>query len=453
MALFQLENRKYYVDEESLNCFRVDDLAYKGLELWIGSGHTMTLKELETQLLTESYDEVSVAECIKELSRVISASRPLPKESDKLQQICGIELHVANACNLGCKYCFAGQGDYGLETSLMTAQTAQRSLDYLVNSSSEDEGLRVVFFGGEPLLNLDVIEKTIEYANEKYPNRKFSYSTTTNGTLLSDKFIQMAAQYKIHTLVSMDGSAEIQDKLRPFRDGRGTSKTIREGVRRASITIPLSVRSTITRINTDLFSETNQFINMGFSKVFFSPVSTEDPETKIELEDLETIKSELLLLANDYLERAVSHQPQVFRAFSDIMTLLMRATKTKIGCGAGRRFVSILPNGDIYPCHRFAGMGNYRIGSIFNSDSFGTFSRYWNETVDKRSDCKTCWIRNYCGGGCYWEAANPDGTISSVRDKKLCDYRRILFEISVDLLYRLSEIEMDSNELKVVNNG
>lgn len=452
MHEFSVSDRTYLVDESSLVCFSPDTLAKAGIKIWEDNGRNITTDDLMDTLMQLGFDQNSVLEFITDMSDLMVFLDKEPEGANPPRSWRSIELHVAHVCNLGCKYCFAGQGDYGTSWGLMEPEMAFRAVDMLVAQAQPNEPLTVVFFGGEPLVNYDVIDKTIEYISETYSDREFSYSITTNGTLVDERFSKLVRSNKFAVMVSMDGVGMTQDKLRPYKDGRGSSKDIERNVRQVMKGIPVSVRSTITHENTKVFELASQLEQIGFRKVRCSPVSTDDVNLKLSAADMCIIKEELVKLADDYVERKKRNEPHKFYGFDDAMMQIEQGRTTQYGCGAGRRFVAVTPEGDIYPCHRYVGMDAYKMGDIQGGIQPSCKNRYWDETVSKREDCGACWLRNYCGGGCIWEASNADGTITKVADTITCEYRKAVFEVAIDLLSRLESLRLEKESVSKDQN-
>ena len=330
----------------------------------------------------------------------------------------------------------------------MSKETAFKAIDLLVDQALPNETLTIIFFGGEPLLNFEVIKQVVEYTKTKYPNKIFDFSITTNGTLIDEQFAKLVRQNNFSVLVSMDGVGSTQDKLRPFKNGNGSSSTIENNLKNVLTDYPASVRSTITQENIDLVNLYNDLSKLGFKRIYCTPVSTDDNNLQIKESEIDTLRSGLIDLANMYLECIKKEKRFAFGGFKNALSQIAQSKKSEYGCGAGKRFITVTPEGDLYPCHRFVGREAYKIGVLDDGVDKVYLDRYWKEVVGKRKDCSKCWIRNYCGGGCLWEASDEEGNISVVSDPILCEYRRLVFEVAIDLFARLERLDKkgDSNE-------
>lgn len=439
MHYFKYENREYCVDEEVPSCLKIDKEFKAALDVWESSGRNISAERLREALYEEGIQKSTadeVADDILEYRKLISVTSD---ESNIDFSLHSIELHIAHGCNLGCKYCFASKGDYGTSWRLMDSDTASRAIDMLVAQAPQEKTLGIVFFGGEPLLNVPIIKHVMQYVRDIYPNRKFTYSVTTNGTLLDDAFIELAARDGFHTLISMDDGQAMQDTLRPFKNGKGSSFIIKQNISKYMDAVSFGVRATITKKNTNLKEMCREFESIGFNRAYFAPVSSTDESIALDEMALYVLDKELDSLANEAVDAAGRGKRAFYQGFSDQILRIMNGSRLVYGCGAGRRFVAVSPEGYLYPCHRFVGMDSFCLGNIWESEALPTQEKFWNATVESRGDCKSCWLRSYCGGGCCWEAANDDGTITIARDKTLCMFRQKLFEHAVDICWRLQD--------------
>lgn len=436
MHEFSISDRSYLVDEETFVCLSPDGVASRGLRLWEECGRGPE-GDVRSRLLAEGFPADSVEEFVGELSE-LREMLAAPRATEEVPpSIRSIELHVAHTCNLGCRYCFAGQGDYGLEQRLMPDEVAFRAVDMLVEGSDSSDSLGIVFFGGEPLVNRALIRRTITYAEEHHSERAFQYSITTNGTLIDEEAVALFRENKFTVVVSMDGVGETQDALRPYKNGRGSSADIVRNVQNLSKHIPATVRCTLTKRNLAMMAICDELCSIGFQKVHFAPVSAEDDDLRIDGASLRLLKRELLGLADGFIERAKEHRTQVFSGFDALLSQLNRGITTSVGCGAGRRLVAVAPDGDLYPCHRYVGTAAYKMGDVWRGIDDSAAERFRGVDTSSREDCRTCWIRSLCGGGCVHEASRDDGSIGRVADSVMCDYRRTCAEVAVDLLWRL----------------
>lgn len=364
MHFFSVSDRRYCFDEVTRNCFQVDQASEDALRIFEASGRTVNSKLLTKSLAAKGYDQTTIAELEDDIDEYQRLSERTFLTKDTPRKLRSIELHVSHACNLGCSYCFAGKGDYGTSPLLMTDEIAFKAVDYLVASSSENETLAIVFFGGEPMINEPLIWKTVDYSKRIYPNRNFTYSITTNGTLLNDTAVTSFKEHGFSVLISLDGTGCKHDASRPYKTGGGSFSDIDKNVRRFSESFPFGARATLTNNNCNLVEDYLQFKEMGFRRIYFSPVSSFDENIKLDEHSLNKIRAGLIDLADQYLKQIDQGEKPLFRTLKTAVDLIMSNRIAFVGCGAGRRFISVTPEGDVYPCHRFVGMMRFKMGNI-----------------------------------------------------------------------------------------
>lgn len=300
---FSVSDRRYCFDEVTRNCFQVDQASEDALRIFEASGRTVNSKLLTKSLAAKGYDQTTIAELEDDIDEYQRLSERTFLTKDTPRKLRSIELHVSHACNLGCSYCFAGKGDYGTSPLLMTDEIAFKAVDYLVASSSENETLAIVFFGGEPMINEPLIWKTVDYSKRIYPNRNFTYSITTNGTLLNDTAVNSFKEHGFSVLISLDGTGCKHDASRPYKTGGGSFSDIDKNVRRFSESFPFGARATLTNNNCNLVEDYLQFKEMGFRRIYFSPVSSFDENIKLDEHSLNKIRAGLIDLADQYLKQ------------------------------------------------------------------------------------------------------------------------------------------------------
>lgn len=439
MHFFSVSTRKYCFDESLHQCFLVDMPSEIALRAWEDSGRILSASELADVLRREGFTEDTVDEIREDLEEYIALSAQELNKVTTPHKLCSLELHVSHSCNLGCSYCFAGKGDYGIPQRMMSRKVAFAAVDTLVSQSCPEDQLSIVFFGGEPLLNKSLIHDTVEYVRKSYPDRSFSFSITTNGTLLDDEIVSRFVKSSFSVLVSMDGIGDRHDSARPYKNGKGSYLDISCNIKKYCSTLPFGVRATLTKGNCDILSEYIEFIKIGFKKTYFSPVSSRSEKIMLDQCALDHIREQLEVLANMCVEELMEGKRPTFRSFWLPLAQIRNAALATVGCGAGRRFIAVTPNGDCYPCHRFVGMTAYKLGNVLTGVKTSGLSANWDKTVDKRSDCSKCWIRDYCGGGCEWEAADLNQLSDHSFFPSSCEYRRMCYEMAFDILSRLRE--------------
>ena len=313
-------------------------------------------------------------------------------------------LHVSHDCNLRCRYCFASTGDFGTGKRMtMSFDTAKRAIDFVIEKSGKRRNLEVDFFGGEPLMALDTVKQTVEYARsiEKEHDKNFRFTLTTNGILLDDDAIDYINQEMSNIVLSLDGRREVNDHMRPTPGGQGSYDVIVPKFQKLVAgrgTKDYYIRGTFTRDNLDFAADVIHFADLGFKHVSIEPVVSEaDKPWALREEDVAALEAEYEKLA-----AALRERPEVnFFHFNVDLSQGPCVIKRLRGCGAGCEYVAITPDGDIYPCHQFVGNDEYLIGNLYD----GTFDRaiakrFAELNIYTREKCKTCWARFYCSGGC-----------------------------------------------------
>ncbi len=334
-------------------------------------------------------------------------------EEPPIKALC---LHVSHDCNLRCRYCFASTGDFGTGKRMtMSFETAKRAIDFVVERSGKRRNLEVDFFGGEPLMAMDTVKRTVEYARsiEKEKDKNFRFTITTNGMLLNDDIIEYVNREMSNVVLSLDGRKEVNDHMRPTPGGQGSYDVIVPKFQKLVAgrgTKDYYIRGTFTRNNLDFAQDVLHFADLGFKHLSVEPVVSEaDKPWALREEDVAAIEAEYEKLAE-----ALRQRPEVnFFHFNVDLAQGPCVIKRLRGCGAGCEYVAITPDGDIYPCHQFVGNDEYLLGNLYD----GTFrrevsKRFAGLNIYTREKCKTCWARFYCSGGCSASNLAVNGDIS-----------------------------------------
>ncbi len=316
-------------------------------------------------------------------------------------------LNVSHDCNLRCTYCFAGKGDYSQGRMVMTAETGMRAIDFLLSQSGDREHLEVDFFGGEPLMNFDVVRQVVEYGRSKEQEygKRFRFTITTNGLLLDEEKIAYINREMSNVVLSLDGRKEVNDKVRARVDGSGCYESVVPKFQKLVAgrgDKEYYVRGTFTRYNLDFAKDVQALYEMGFDQVSVEPVvSAEHMPYSLTQDHLPEIFAEYDKLADMLLEQRKQGDFCNFFHFMLDLDQGPCAIKRLRGCGCGNEYVAITPDGDIYPCHQFIGHESWKMGSLwddsFNLEMKESFSK---STVYDKQDCRECWAKFYCSGGC-----------------------------------------------------
>lgn len=435
---FKFNDKNIVMDINSGSIFVFDPISYdiiddyeKGLDYILGA-YSYPKEDLE-----EAYAELKVlVDNEYLLTRPVEEEDISYNESNVIKALC---LHVAHSCDLDCRYCFASGGHFKGERALMSLETGKKALDFLVEHSGNRRNLEVDFFGGEPLLNFDVVKELTYYGqelNEKH-GKNIRFTMTTNGTHLTDENIDFLNEHMDNIVMSLDGRKEVNDHMRPTRAGQGTFDKIVPNFQKVIEgrgDQDYYIRGTFTSNNLDFGKDVLEFHKLGFKKTSIEPVVTDEKEPyAIREGDLERILQEYEDLAKEYIRL---NQDDDFLFYHFMMDLDQGPclAKRSVGCGAGAEYVAVTPEGDIYPCHQFVGEEGFKIGSLDE----GIYNKQMREdfkaaNVFAKDDCKTCWARFYCSGGCHANAYYNNGDL--MKPYKLgCEMEKKRIECSIGIL-------------------
>ena len=357
-------------------------------------------------------------------------------------------LHIAHDCNLACKYCFAEGGEYhSHDRSLMSFETGKKALDFLVDHSGNRKNLEVDFFGGEPLMNFDVVKQLVEYGRsiEKEKNKNFRFTLTTNAMLLNDEITEFLNKEMSNVVLSIDGRKEVNDRMRVTRNGKGSYDVIvpkiQEFVKKRGDKDHY-IRGTFTRHNLDFTNDIQEFLDLGFENLSIEPVVT-TADYGIRYEDLPQIMGEYEKLARLYIERRKAGKPFTFFHFMIDLDQGPCVIKRLSGCGSGTEYVAVTPKGEIYPCHQFVGQEEFIIGNvdegITNTEIPATFRK---ASVYTKDHCDKCFAKFYCSGGCPANSWNFSKDINKVYDIG-CKMQQKRVECAIMIKAALAESEED----------
>lgn len=327
-------------------------------------------------------------------------------------------LHVAHDCNIRCKYCFASQGDFHGERLLMPLETGKQAFDFLVAHSGNRRNLEVDFFGGEPLMNFDVVRSLVDYGRslEALHNKRFRFTLTTNGVLLDDEKIDYINTHMENVVLSIDGRPEVNDFMRPAINGQGTYDVILPKFKKlvaARGDKTYYVRGTFTHFNTDFAKDVIHLADQGFTLTSVEPVVSEPHhDYTLTQADMKTVFEQYDTLAETLIQRSGTDKAFKFFHFMIDLSQGPCVIKRVSGCGAGSEYIAVTPEGDIYPCHQFVGNEAFKMGNVEE----GTFEtrladQFSKVHVYEKEDCRRCWAKFYCSGGCHANAFNFNGDI------------------------------------------
>ena len=326
-----------------------------------------------------------------------------PVKSGEVKALC---IHICHDCNLRCRYCFADEGAYHAKREFMSLETAKKAIDFLIENSGGRKILETDFFGGEPLMNFDVVRETVYYAKAEAAKRgkKFLFTLTTNGLLLKDDIAEFLNAEMENVVLSLDGRKEVHDAVRKTANGKGSFDLVIENLKnfvRIRGDKSYYVRGTFTAKNLD-FSEDVLFLaDNGFQSISMEPVVTDIPDLAITKEHLSAVCAEYDRLCDKYLEREARGKGFNFFHFNVDLEGGPCLSKRVSACGAGNEYFSVVPNGDIYPCHQFAGDKDFRMGSVYEGKlDAGIRAKFKNSCLFTRKKCENCFAKFICSGGC-----------------------------------------------------
>lgn len=358
-------------------------------------------------------------------------------------------LHIAHDCNLACKYCFAEEGEYHGRRALMSFEVGKKALDFLVANSGNRRNLEVDFFGGEPLLNWDVVRRLVEYGRtlEEPNNKRFRFTFTTNGVLLNDEIMEFCNREMSNVVMSLDGRQEVNDCMRPFRNGRGSYDIIvpkfqKFAKEREALGKDYYVRGTFTRNNMDFADDILHFADLGFTQMSMEPVvAEENAEYGIREEDLPRIMDEYDRLAKEFIKRKKEGRGFNFFHFMLDLTAGPCVAKRMSGCGSGTEYLAVTPWGDFYPCHQFVGMEEFLLGNVDEGIKKPEIvSEFKSCNVYAKPECKNCFARFYCSGGCNANAYNFSGNING-NYRIGCEMQKKRIECAIMIKAALADAE------------
>ena len=447
---YQLGGYNIVLDVCSCAVHVVDPLAYDMIALF----EEHTRGEIAAALLEKYADESAVTAeeidhcydqitALKEAGQLFAPDTFEPIAGDLKAKSAGVIkalcLHVAHTCNLNCSYCFASQGKYHGERAVMSFEVGKRALDFLVEHSGTRRNLEVDFFGGEPLMNFDVVKQLVAYARsiEKDAHKHFRFTLTTNGMLIDDDVIDFANREMSNVVLSLDGRKEVHDRFRVDYAGNGSWERIvpkfqklvaaREGKN-------YYMRGTFTHNNPDFLNDIKQMLDLGFTELSMEPVvcAPDDPSA-LTAEDQALVMEQYEDLAQLMLQREREGSPFTFYHYMIDLSGGPCIYKRVSGCGSGTEYMAVTPWGDLYPCHQFVGDEKFKLGSIFTGlDNPEIQSEFAACNVYAKPECRDCWARLYCSGGCAANAYHATGSITGVYEAG-CDLFRKRMECAIML--------------------
>ena len=455
---YQLGGYNIVLDVCSGAVHAVDELAYDMIQQYEVLDREELLQRMRE--MHTSLPEAELQDCYEQITALKNGGElftpdvfePLAgkfkeKSGDVIKALC---LHVAHTCNLNCAYCFASQGKYNGERAVMSFEVGKQALDFLVKHSGKRHNLEVDFFGGEPLMNFQVVKDLVAYARsiEKEAGKNFRFTLTTNGMLIDDEVIDFANREMSNVVLSLDGRKEVHDRYRVDYAGNGSwerivpkfQKLVRE---RGGNNYYM--RGTFTHHNPDFLQDIRQMLDLGFTELSMEPVvcAPDDPIALTE-EDRRIVLDQYEKLAELMLEREREGKPFTFYHYMIDLSGGPCIYKRISGCGSGTEYMAVTPWGDLYPCHQFVGDEHFRLGDIWHGlDNPEVQKEFASCNVYAKPECRDCWAKLYCSGGCAANAFHATGSITGVYEAG-CELFRKRMECAIMLAVARAEREAEA---------
>ena len=425
MMVHQYKNNGYNIllDVNSGAVHVVDDIVYDMIPMY----ENMNLDEINAKLgdkykaddIKEAYDEITELKDAGSLFTEDIYENYIDSFKNRQPVVKALCLHIAHDCNLACQYCFAEEGEYHGRRALMSFEVGKKALDFLVANSGSRRNLEVDFFGGEPLMNWEVVKQLVEYGRsiEEANNKKFRFTLTTNGVLLNDEILDFVNKEMGNIVLSTDGRKEVHDRMRPFRNGKGSYDLIMPKFKKVAESRNQTnyyVRGTFTHYNLDFSKDVLSLADEGFKQISVEPVvaSPEDAYA-LRTEDLPQIFEEYDKLAVEMIKREKEGRGFNFFHFMIDLTGGPCVYKRLSGCGSGTEYLAVTPWGDLYPCHQFVGNEDFLLGNVDDGIVKKNICEEFKQcNVYSKPKCKDCFAKLFCSGGCAANSYNFHGNIN-----------------------------------------
>ena len=459
---YKLNGYNIVLDINSGAVHVVDEIAYDIISLFENKSKDEIIKNMVEKYSNRlNITEEEIEECYNQIEELKNsnqlftedkfrnmASKLKEKTSGVIKALC---LHIAHTCNLNCSYCFASQGKYNGQRGIMSLEVGKKAIDFLVSNSGTRRNLEVDFFGGEPLMNFEVVKEIVKYARgiEKKVNKNFRFTLTTNGMLIDDDVIEFANKEMSNVVLSLDGRKSVHDKFRVDYAGNGSFDRIvpkfqklvkaREGKN-------YYMRGTFTHNNPDFLEDIKTMLDLGFNELSMEPVvCKEDDPSALTQEDVEIVLKQYEDLAKLMIERRREGRPFTFYHYMIDLSGGPCIYKRISGCGSGTEYMAVTPWGDLYPCHQFVGDEKYKLGNIYDGiDNIEIQQEFASCNVYAKKECDDCWARLYCSGGCAAYAYHATGSVKGIY-KPGCELFRKRIECAI--MVAVSELDDENSDL------
>lgn len=461
-VVHQYKNNGYNIvlDVNSGCVHVVDDLVYDIISIYEKMGQEEVISTLLKQYEMQKDNKVTeseIREAFQEIEQLKEEGSLFTEDIYKdyimdfkrrqtvVKALC---LHIAHDCNLACRYCFAEEGEYKGRRALMSYEVGKKALDFLIQNSGNRHNLEVDFFGGEPLMNFDVVKQLVEYGRkqEKIYNKKFRFTLTTNGILLNDEIVKFLNQEMSNVVLSMDGRKEVNDAMRPSRNKKGSYDIILPKFQKVAESRNQDnyyVRGTFTHHNLDFSQDVLHLADLGFKQISVEPVVAQlEEDYAIQEQDLPIVFEEYDKLAKAMIQRKKDGKDFNFFHFMIDLTGGPCVAKRLSGCGSGTEYLAVTPWGDLYPCHQFVGTDEFLMGNVEEGLKNTTLRDEFKQcNVYAKEKCKECFAKFYCSGGCAANSFQFHGNINDAYDIG-CELQRKRVECAIMLKVAESELQV-----------
>ncbi|MBE6852908.1 MAG: thioether cross-link-forming SCIFF peptide maturase [Ruminococcus sp.] len=453
---YKLNGYNIVIDVYSGSIHIVDDVAYDVIAAYEGRTREQIVSEVLPVHSANGVTEDDILKCIDDVDYLRENEKlftedvfsekasKLKNNSNVIKALC---LHVAHTCNLNCSYCFASQGKYQGERALMSEEVGKRSLDFLIENSGTRRNLEVDFFGGEPLMNWEVVKELVRYGRmrEKETGKNFRFTLTTNGVLVDDDVIDFCNKEMHNVVLSLDGRKEVHDKFRVDYAGKGSYDAILPKFKRF---VEMRgdknyyMRGTFTHHNPDFTNDIFHMADLGFTELSMEPVvcAPDDPSALNE-DDIKTVFEQYEILAKEMIRRNKNGNGFTFYHYMIDLKNGPCIYKRLSGCGSGTEYLAVTPWGDLYPCHQFVGDDDYLMGNIYDGVTNTELrDKFRKCNIYSRPDCEDCWAKLYCSGGCAANAYHASGDITGIYEPG-CRLFRKRIECAIMMQIAMADIE------------
>ena len=448
---FVVNGEYILLDVNSGSVHVLDQVAYRILDVFDGANDAAIIAEFAAE-----FGETAVRETLEELHELMAAGQlfsadaeipPVFAAKPIVKSLC---LHIAHDCNLRCGYCFASTGSFGHDRGLMSPEVACRAVDFLLEHGGSRKHAEIDFFGGEPLLNMATVRAAVAHIRkrEAETGKIFNLTLTTNAVLLNQENLDFLNQENIQLILSIDGRREVHDRMRPFAGGAGSYDKVLANMHKAVDSrqgANYYARGTYTAYNLDFAADVLALADEGFGRLSVEPVVAKDAPYGLCEEQLPELFAQYDLLAAEYLRRHREGNGFDFFHFNVDLENGPCLTKRLSGCGAGHEYYAVTPEGDLYPCHQFVGRDDFKVGTVFAGiDQPDLCDEFRQAHVLTKPECRRCWARFYCSGGCHANAEAFHGSIHQPYELG-CELQKKRLECAIAVQIGLKRIAADKN--------